>query len=1102
MIKQSGYYRFPTVAGNRVVFVCEDDLWSVSLEGGIATRLTSNLGEVTHPFLSPDGTQLAFVGREEGHLEVYVMPADGGVARRLTYLAADSSVVGWSQDGTSIIFASNTAQAFNRIYKLYKINTEGGFPENLPLGLAHHISYSANGGRVLGRNTNDIARWKRYRGGRAGVLWIDVQQTGIFQKLINLPGNLASPMWIKDRIYFISDHEGIGNIHSCTTNGLDLKQHTNSRDYYVRNATTDSKSIVYQAGAELFYFNPATEEHQQIQIDFRSPQIQRQRKFVDATRYVDSYAIHPDGQSTIITSRGKSFCFGNWEGGVTQIGIPDGVRYRLTCWLNDKKRFVTISDSSGVEAIEIHTPDPKTPPERLEELDLGRVIRMNVSPVADLVVLSNHRHELILANLTTKQSQVIERSEYHPINSFCWSPDGNWIAYSFADNSQVSTIKLFSVENGNIHCLTEPSFWDFCPSFDPEGKFIYFISCREFNPVRDNHYFDWGFPSGMRPYLIALKKDTPSPFLRGVEQPAEKSKQNNNNSNEKTKNGENNNQQDQLTNNNGEEKTVVTPFENQKTSTIEIDFDGIVNRVIAFPVAEGNYRQIWGIKGKVLFTSFPIKSSLDENNNPKQTEDKASLLMYDFDQQKQDTIATEVTDFQVASASEMVIYSSKNRLQTRLRVCKVAAKSNVKLEDEPGRKTGWLDLRRLRISILPRLEWQQMFKEAWRLQKEHFWVEDMSGVDWDKVNQRYQPLLEKVTTRSEFSDLIWEMQGELGTSHAYESGGDYRYPPYYGLGLLGADFSYDAEADAYRVEHIVRGDSWNEKADSPLNRLGANVQVGDLLVAINGQRVSKEQSPHELLVNQADFEVTLTFATSTADEYRTITVKTLRSETKARYREWVEYNRRIIHEKTDGRVGYVHVPDMKAVGYGEFHRYYHVEAQKEALIVDVRYNAGGNVSQLLLEKLSRKPISYKFSRWRKPFPYPNNSMGGPILTITNEYAASDGDIFSHCFKLMKLGTLIGKRTWGGVIGITQNQHLVDGGIVKQPEFSSWFPDVTWGVENYGTEPDIEVEITPQDWAENKDPQLDKAIEVILQQLSENPVQLPDFTQRPRLNLPD
>lgn len=1052
------------------------------MRGGVAVRLTSNLGEVSHPFLSPDGSQLAFIGREEAHPEVYVMPAAGGNTQRLTFLGGQTQVVGWSPDGQSILFASNASQPFRRIYNIYKISPDGGMPERLPVGLAHHFSYGSGGRSVLGRNTSDIARWKRYRGGTAGVLWIDPTGEGQFQRLLDLPGNLTSPLWIGERIYFISDHEGIGNLYSCTPAGEDLQRHTDGRAYYARNATTDGNRVVYHSGANLFCFDPQTQEHWQIDVEFHSPQVQRQRKFVDAAKYLEGYALHPEGHSTVITSRGKSFWFGHWEGAVTQLDQPEGVRYRLTRWLNDKKRFVTISDRTGSEAIEIHNPtDLNATVVRLEGLDLGRAISLEVSPTADQVVLANHRHELILVDLESQQSRVLDRSEYDRIRGFCWSPDGQWVAYGCAESHAASSIKLCQIAEGQIHRVTEPRFVDHHPAFDPEGKYLYFLSYREFNPVYDSIYFDLGFPRGVRPFLVTLKRDTPSPIV-----PLPKP----------LKGGENGN-------GHGAAK-AAEPHEGEGRSrgsqvpAVAIDLEGIGHRVVAIPVSEGRYRQIAGAKGKVLFSSMPIKGSLDEEDWSEEGEGDSRLEMYDFEKQKCELVATKVSTFRVSAETDTLIYRSGKRL----RVCAIAPQANGKVEDEPGRKHGWLDLGRVRLPVVPPQEWRQMFREVWRLQQQHFWVEDMSGVDWQHVYDRYRPLLDRVSSRSEFSDLVWELQGELGTSHAYEMGGDYRKAPPYTLGFLGADFVYDAGADAYRVTHIVRGDAWNEKADSALNRVGSNVREGDLLLAVGGQRVSRQRSPQELLVHQSGCEVTLTFASDQEPQgYRTITVKTLRHEAPARYREWVEHNRQQVLAATDGRVGYVHVPDMGPQGYAEFHRYYAVEAQRQALIVDVRYNGGGHVSQLILEKLARDRIGYDVSRWSKPISYPQDSVAGPMVAITNEHAGSDGDIFSHCFKLMNLGTLIGKRTWGGVIGIWPRHALVDGSVVTQPEFSFWFKDVGWKVENYGTDPHIEIDIAPQEWAAGQDPQLEKAIRLVLEQLEREPVQLPEFGDRPQLGLP-
>ena len=1083
----SGYYRFPTICQDTIVFVCEDDLWTVSINGGVARRLTSNLGAASSPCLSPDGELLAFSGREEGPSEVYVMPALGGEAKRLTYQGSNAAIVNWDPQGKHILYASGAGLAFDPW--IWKISPEGGEPQRLSYGPANHIDFGDAGGVIIGRLTREPARWKRYRGGTAGQLWVDIEGDGQFQPLSPVDSNFTTPMWIGERLYFISDHEGVGNIYSCLPNGEDVQRHTHQDTYYARSAQTDGTHIVYHAGADLFVYNIENNTDTRVDVDFRSPRIQRQRKFVSASRYLREYALIPDGHALSLTVRGKPFTMANWEGAALQHGERSGARYRFTKWLNDGKRLVTLSDVGGEEALEIHTRDGSAEVVRLDALDFGHVRSLEVSPQTkddknDCLLLINNRFELLHIDLETQEMRVLDKSHYQNIQGAVWSPDGEWCAYSFPSTETTRSIKLCKIETGETWLVTQPEFSDFSPAWDPDGKYLYFLSYREFNPVYDALHFDLGFPSAMRPMLITLQKTLGNPFVPEP-RPLEEEKEDKNKDNEKEQ-GETSDEKDEKS--------------EKESKPITIDLDGISQRVVAFPYPRGHYGQIAGIEGKAVFTSYPsreVSGPFDDGDNRA----RGTLHAYDFKEQKKETLVSGIDDFQISRDGKTLVYSSGSRLRVIKAGKKAEGDSKSGSRGSPSRQNGWIDLNRIKASVVPTAEWHQMYREAWRLQRDYFWTEDMSGVDWEQVYQRYLPLLDRIATRGEFSDLMWEMQGELGTSHAYEFGGDYRSSPNYAQGFLGADFVYDAENGGYRITHIPQGDAWEAAKDSALNAPGINVGKGDILLAIGGQSVSETVSPGELLVNLANQEVQATFQNAEDSEKRSVTLKVLRSERELRYREWVSRNRQYVHEKTDGKVGYVHIPDMSRRGYAEFHRGYLAEVSYPGLLVDVRYNGGGHVSQLLLEKLSRRRIGYDIPRWGAPHPYPDASVLGPMVAVTNENAGSDGDIFSHCFKLMELGLLIGKRTWGGVIGISPHQMFVDRGGTTQPEYSFWFVDVGWSVENYGTDPDIEVDYRPQDYTTEADPQLDRAIEELLRQMEDNPPEVPDFGDRPRLTLP-
>ena len=510
MSSQQGYYRFPTIHNNRIVFVAEDDLWVINLNDPRAVRLTTNISQASHPLLSPDGKWIAYIGTEDGNTEVYVMPSDGGPSTRVTYDGnLIKSIAAWN--GKNIIYSTTHDLPQFRVATLYSVEMKGGESKSLDYGIASNISYGLDG-IVLGRNTYDPSRWKRYKGGTAGVLWAYKGKNGKFKRLINLKGNMANPMWIGNRIYFISDHDGIGNIYSCLSSGRSLKQHTFHKNYYARNASTDGKSIVYHSGAQLYLFNVKENLSICLYIQFNSSQIQRSRKFITPNNYLETISINKDASAVSIISRGKSFAMNNWNGPAHQQGDEDGTRYQKSKFLNDGKRLVMVSDKDGSEKLEIHSVEGRKRT-KVINANIGRPYEIKVSPAKDHVVLSNHKNELLLVNLRSSKVDKIDQSKYSVIHGFNWSPDGKYIAYECSIDSRRTAIKIYDTTKKEVHTITNPVRHDFAPVFDSKGKYLAFLSGRIYNPVYDNLHFDLGFPKGEKPYIIVLDKNTESPFF-------------------------------------------------------------------------------------------------------------------------------------------------------------------------------------------------------------------------------------------------------------------------------------------------------------------------------------------------------------------------------------------------------------------------------------------------------------------------------------------------------------------------------------------------------------------------------------------------------------
>jgi tricorn protease len=1064
-VAQRGYYRHPTIHGDTIVFVSEDDLWAVERSGGAARRLTANPGMQTFPRLSPDGELLAFTSRDEGAGEVFVMEAAGGAARRLSHFGANTNVVGWTPDAASVIAATDHRQPFTGWHHLWTVPVGGGPAEPVGIGPGVGIAHSPGGtGAVLSRHGLDPARWKRYRGGRAGTLWVDRDGSGEFEVLVDLPGNLAWPMWIGRRIYFVSDHEGVGNLYSVTPTGRSLTRHTQHRDFYVRFPHADTRRVVYQAGADLFVLDTRSDEVTALDISIPSARPQLNRQFVTPSRSLESLDLHPEGHSIALNARGGSFTMPLWEGAPKRHGEVSKHRRRLTTWLPDGERIVSVTDQTGEEALIIERADGSGDP-LLIERDFGRIRSIDPSPAGSLLLaVTNHRHEVLVVNVSRKSVRVVHRSPHTWIAGTAWSPDGRWLAFSAALTRLTSTIHLYDTSNRRVHALGPPRFRDTDPTFDPSGRHLAFLSGRVFDPVADGHFHDHGFPRAQVPMVIPLAADAPSPFA--LEQRAPKA----------PGGGSNNGK-------NGEEKTDSVAF----------DPDELMSRAQVVPVPPGRMSRVAYGAGRLFFLSLPLVGSRPVSWGPSEPP-KGMLSAWDFNSDKVEQIAEGVTAMTVSADGKVLAILADRRI----RVVGVGWKDDKSAKDGVGREAGWLDLDRIRIEVRRTDEWRQMYSEAWRLQRDLYWFESMGGVDWIAVHDRYAALVDRVGSRAEFSDLLWEMQGELGTSHAYEMGGSYRPEPKTTLGRLGADLEWSR--GAWRITGLPAGDSWDSAAASPLAAPGVDARVGDRVLEVAGVTLDRDTDVGEALVDHADKPVSVVLARGRSAP-RHVVVKPLGDETMLRYRDWVEANRRAVHEATGGRAGYLHIPDMMGWGYSEFSRGWLSEVERDGLVIDVRFNRGGNVSQLLLQRLLRRRLGFRVTRWTEPTGFPNESPTGPMVCLTNESAGSDGDIFSHAFKLHGLGPLIGTRTWGGVVGIWPQQSLVDGTVTTQPQFGTWFSDVGYAVENYGTDPDIEVVITPQEHAAGRDPQLDRGIAELLARIADAEPLQPDFGPEPVVKPP-
>lgn len=1056
---QGGYYSSPALYENQVLFVSEGDLWHVSTQGGIAERRTCGLGAVDTPHFSPNGAWIAFTGTQEGHQEVYLMPILGGIPQRLTFFDQTTVVLGWTLEG-EILFKSNHGAPFSQSFSLYTLPMTGGEPQKLSTGFANAISFHPQTkGCVIQRHGYGYINWKRYRGGTAGELWIDSSGTGKFEKLLNLESNNLQPLWIQNRIYFLSDHEGHGNIYSCTPLGEDLRRHTDAKNFYVRQisqgAGCGDSRIIYKEGADLKILQVDTGRIEEIPIIYPSVFPEKTRFFSNPTRHLSAFDLSPEGKNLLITTRGRLFSFKPSAGPVHQQGDRHGIRYRLGRWLS-KSRWIAVKDKGLSEILEIFEGDLFSPSKEICCADWGRILDISVSPKENAVLLTNHRHELWHVDLESAQGVLLDQSTFGTFQGMDWSPDATWIVYSVRINHSCSILRLIHLKTLKKTDITTPLFQDFHPRFDSEGRFIYFLSFRTLHLERDALKFDWAFKEGVKPYLITLQKNTTSPFILPPEEEEEEDKEEE-----------------------GGEKTSKGKKKDTAPPPLAIDLDGICDRLLPFPVPAESYETIQAHGDKIFWLvdcEEKEEKSLKEEADPSKG---GEIQFYDLTTLKLETLIGDVKAFTLSRNGQWLSYVSSDR---KIRVLKAGEKPEE--HDSSYRAGGWVDEERIRLEVDPKQEWLFMFEEAWRLQKELFWCPEMGKIDWNQMLKRYLPLVDRVSTTAELMDVIFEMQGELGVSHAYTWGYPEGFGDPYPLGNLGATFKFDASHKTWRIDTLAHGDTWDPEISCPLLKPGLNVKEGTILWSIDGVLLSEFLSPAQALVFKAHHTVSLTISDSFEAPKRTIWVRPLAKVTPIHYRDWVNGNRQQVTEKTQGRVGYIHIPDMGEEGFCEFFRSYMQEFDKEGLIIDVRFNRGGHISSLLLSVLTRKRLGFDQSRWENKIPYLMESPRGPMVALCNELTASDGDMFAYSFKALQMGPLIGKRTWGGVIGIFPRHPLLDGSMTSQPEYAIWFHDIGWRLENRGAEPDILVENTPQEEVKGLDSQLERGIQEILKKMNE------------------
>ncbi|MDQ3199988.1 MAG: PDZ domain-containing protein [Verrucomicrobiota bacterium] len=1078
--------RFPTTNGEQIVFCYAGELYTVAKDGGVARRLTSGPGYTSFPRFSADGKMLAFTSQYDGNTEVYVMPGEGGAPKRLTTTATlgrddisdrmgpNNLVMTWENTKPVVVFRSRKNSFNSFIGELYTVGLDAELPQQLPLPRGGFASFSPDDSKMaFNRVFREFRTWKHYRGGMADDVWIYDFKNGTTENLTNDPSQDICPMWGPDNhIYFISDRDGRMNLFSTDLASKETKQLTTFKDFDIKFPSIGKNAIVFEQAGYIWRYDLASGKATLVPIEIKEDLASGRSGLVDASKHTESVGLAPDGQRATVVARGDLYSVPAKDGTPRNMTRSSNAHERDAVWSPDGKWIAYNSDATGENELYVRAQDGSGQPQQLTNNADTYYYKIAWSPDSKKLLWSDRLQRLRYVDVGSKAVTQVDADKFGEIVSYNWSPDSQWITWSRPEENNSFKVSLYSVGNKQTTAVTDEWYSADSPTFSDDGKYLLFASSRDFKPTFGQEDFANVYRDLQRIYLVTLAKDTKSPLGPRSDEVGKEDK--------KDSEKKDDDEKDKKKDDKKEKKPV----------TVKIDLDGIQNRIDAFEITPGDYGNLRLVDDRLFYLRRTIADDKDDDDEgPGNDDQKSHLCFYSLEDRKE-TVLGDVNGYEISfDGKKMLVKIKKDYAIIDLPKDKLETK-------EHELKLAGLDMRLDRHA-----EWNQIYNEAWRQMRDFFYSPTMNGVDWKAMHDKYAALLPFVNHRNDLTYLIGELIGELNNGHAYVAGGERPDNPRIKLGLLGAELSRDPASRAYRINRILPGENWNDETRSPLTEIGVNVKEGDYILAINGVKVADLPNLYDALIGTAGKQVILRVNSQPNDQgARDVTVVPIADESPLYYLAWVQKNIDYVSKKTGGQVGYVHIPDMGQEGLNEFTKRYYPQIKKHGLIVDVRGNGGGFVSPLVIDRLRKALVMVGMSRNGVPQTDPPNVFLGPMVTLINEFSASDGDIFPYRFKSMGLGKLIGKRTWGGVIGIRNPLPLTDGGQFFRPEFAPYAKDgKDWIIESHGVDPDIVVDNDPAKEFKGEDQQLDRAILELQNEMKTKNYQLPPIPPYPNRN---